>query len=215
MANDLVSNFGLDRERISVINNPISIKIDCASEDKTVLPKIRNDEQLILFIGSLTPQKGVHCLIDAFKLCVELNPRLMLSIVGQGPLDEQLKKKVKQLGIHEKVFFEGFVSDVEACYSNANVTVLPSIYEGFPNVLVESIAMGTPVVAFDCPSGPGEIIIDGVNGFVAEYLAVDDLARKISKALNCNWDSKKIKTSAERFDRDHIITEYIKEIDRH
>ncbi len=214
MANDLASNVGLDRKRISVINNPITIKTDCVSEDKAILPKTRDDRQQILFIGSLTPQKGVCLLIDAFKLCVESNPRLTLCVVGQGPLEKQLKAQVKRLEMQEKIFFESFVSNVEAYYSNAYVTVLSSIYEGFPNVLIESLAMGTPVVAFDCPSGPEEIIIDGINGYLAKYLDVEDLSTKLSEALNRNWDSKKIKTSAERFDSDYIITEYIKEIDR-
>jgi len=70
------------------------------------------------------------------------------------------------------VGFEGFKKDMIPYYLSAKATVLTPLYEGFPNVLVESITLGTPAIAFNCPSRPSEIIVDGINGFLVIMLFI-------------------------------------------
>ena len=72
---------------------------------------------------------------------------------------------------------------------HANATLLTSLYEGYPNVLIESIAMNTPVVSFDCPGGPREIVKDGVNGYLAKHLDVNDF-KKILNLLQTKFNYK-------------------------
>ena len=208
MANDLVSNFGLKRSQISVINNPSTLPI--GDIGRKTISSGEKDGREILYVGRLSYRKANHFLIDAFALCLKHKPNLTLRLVGDGPSEEDLRTQVQHLGIGDKVIFEGFINDVASFYSNADVTVLTSLCEGFPNVLVESISLGTPVVSFDCPSGPSEIIIDGLNGYLTKYLDADDLAKKITDALNRKWDREKIKNSAVKFDSNFIIDKYLK-----
>ena len=110
--------------------------------------------------------KGFHHAIKAFACIVEKYPYLRLKIVGKGSQEKNLKKIAEKYSVLKKVDFEGFHKEIIPYYLHARVTILPSLYEGYPNVLIESISMNTPVIAFDCPSGPNEIIIDGVNGYL-------------------------------------------------
>ena len=81
---------------------------------------------------------------------LEKQKNLKLRIIGQGELENELKEYVSESNMNEYVNFEGFKTDLISFYKQAKLTILTSIYEGFPNVLLESIAVGTPVVSFDC-----------------------------------------------------------------
>lgn len=211
MSDDLISNFGIKQSQISVINNPSTLSV----ENLEFQPSISSQKgvQEILCVGGLSQRKANHFLIEAFSRCLKHKQNLILRFVGEGPTEQALKAKVNDLGISNKVFFEGFVNDMVDYYQNADLTVLTSLCEGFPNVLVESISLGTPVVSFDCPSGPREIIINGLNGYLARYLDVNDLTEKIIDALDHKWDHKKIIDSASRYDYNHIIEKYLKLIE--
>lgn len=95
-------------------------------------------------------------------------------------------------------------------YLNANATVLSSLYEGFPNVLIESIALGTPVLAFDCPSGPKEIIENGINGYLVEFKKVGEMAEKIELLIENSFHPDRVKITSDKFLIENVIKHYEK-----
>ena len=122
--------------------------------------------------------------LEAFAGISNKFPNLRLKIVGQGRLESHLKQIAIDNGVKDLVDFEGFQKDMIPYYLNARATVLTSIYEGYPNVLVESITLRTPVVAFDCPSGPSEIVKDKINGYLVKYQDVKELKEKLNLILS-------------------------------
>ncbi|SEM66027.1 Glycosyltransferase involved in cell wall bisynthesis [Mesobacillus persicus] len=205
MKEDLVQYYNFKPEKINVINNPVSNKLENYGDSCSVVKK--NDE--ILFVGRLSKQKGIQNLLEALKICLKEVPELKLRIVGEGPLEKEISSLIKKMGIEKSVIMEGFCNDIAPHYANAKVTVLSSLYEGFPNVLVESISVGTPVVSFDCPSGPSEIIRHDINGYLVEYLNIQDLANKIMLALRKEWDIEIIKNSSTPFKKESIVDKYL------
>jgi glycosyltransferase involved in cell wall biosynthesis len=170
---------------------------------------LENDkENYILCIGRLVPVKAFNYAIEAFARIIVDNPFLRLKILGQGILEKELKQQTKDLNISDKVDFEGYHKDIIPYYLHARLTVLTSLYEGFGCVLNEPIALGTPVVAFDCSGGPKEVIQSGVNGYLVRYKDVDHLTECIKLALNRQWDTKTIRATAGRFSSERIIDEY-------
>ena len=133
--------------------------------------------------------------------------------MGEGTLKNELITKINCLSIQDNVIFQGFQTEIFEYYYNASVTALSSHFEGFPNVLIESITVGTPVVAFDCPSGPSEIVIDGVNGFLVEYMNVEELAEKLCTTLEHNWDFRSIQETSNIYSPDVITKKYIDTIE--
>ena len=128
-------------------------------------------------------KKAFHYAIDAFAGIKNNFPNLRLKIVGQGSLEKELKQRVVDLNIEDWVDFEGFHINIIPYYLYARKTILTSVYEGYPNVLIESIAMNTPVVSFNCPSGPSEIIKNGINGYLVNYKDTNDLKKKMVTLL--------------------------------
>lgn len=202
MKGDLVKNFGFKAEQIYTINNPLS---DVYERELDAKPESDRDNYL-LFVGRFEKQKGIDKLLEAFSNISDKNIKLFL--FGKGSQEENLKLQAKRLGISERVLFFPFDKKIIRYYRKAKLTVMSSIFEGFPNVLAESIACGTPVVSFDLPSGPREIIVEGVNGYLAQYLNEDDLAKKIDAAISAKWNYKEIKSSAQRFSKKKILPKY-------
>ena len=145
---------------------------------KNNLNLIQKKKNYLLCIGRLEKQKAFHLAIEAFAGIADKFPNLRLKIVGKGSLEKELKQKVIDCQVTSRVDFDGFKKDITKYYLHANATLLTSLYEGYPNVLIESIAMNTPVVSFDCPGGPREIVKDGVNGYLAKHLDVNDFKKK-------------------------------------
>ena len=210
MKHDLVDYFGLNDDKITVINNPINQNIESFVKDHD-LSKIKKQDYL-LCIGRLSKAKAFHFAIRSFAVILPEFPGLRLKIVGKGPMEMQLKELAYDLGVFKNIDFEGFQPDVIPYYLNAKITVLTSLFEGFPNVLVESIALGTPVVAFNCSSGPSDIVQNGVNGFLVRYKDITHLKECLRSALTLKWDIHAINRSVLRYKSDAIITEYEKVI---
>jgi len=127
---------------------------------------------VIINVGRLTKQKGQRHLLESFAaLSREREARLV--IIGEGVKDEgegeALPRMARKLGIADRVRFLGFRDNPYKYMARSDVFVLSSLYEGFPNVLVEAMACRCPVVAYNCPSGPSEILSAGRKKGEAEY----------------------------------------------
>jgi glycosyltransferase involved in cell wall biosynthesis len=205
MKSDLMINYDLNDSSVIIIHNPVPSKIVSFLQNSK---EIYIKENYLLCIGHLEKVKAFHYAIDGFARICRDYPYLRLKILGDGSLKGQLRQQAERLKIEEKIDFEGYRQDVIPYYVHANVTVLTSLYEGFPNVLVESIALGTPVLSFDCQSGPAEIIQDGINGYLVRYQDTEYLAACLRKAIGRKWDPVAVRSTAERFAFTTILDEY-------
>ncbi|MDA8791588.1 glycosyltransferase, partial [Candidatus Pelagibacter bacterium] len=206
MRDDIISIYPKLTHKTEVIFNPIPIQlIDYAN--KNDLSKVKK-ENYLLCIGRLEKIKGFHHAIKAFAGIVKKYPYLQLKIVGKGSEESNLKQLAKDYSVSDKVDFEGFKKDIIPYYLKARVTILPSLYEGYPNVLIESISMNTPVIAFDCPSGPNEIIIDGRNGYLVKNQDVDDLKKKMLNFPYDKFDYKDLVNSIKKNNISKVYKQY-------
>lgn len=161
--------------RIDIVHNiglPLPAQLVAAEPD---LPARVPGRTRFLACGRLVEQKGYPVLLKAFARVVA-EQDAELHILGVGPLQPTLKRLAANLGIAERVRFLGFRSNPFAHMEAADVFVLSSLWEGFGNVIVEAMAMGTAVVSTRCPHGPDEIITDGEDGILVPVGDAEALA---------------------------------------
>tara|TARA_B100000989_G_scaffold298980_1_gene291605 strand:+ start:2479 stop:4650 length:2172 start_codon:yes stop_codon:yes gene_type:complete len=182
MREDLISVHPQLKDNSSVIYNPVAKHIEDYANSND-LNNIKKRDYL-LCVGRLEKQKAFHYAIEGFAGIASKFPNLRLKIVGKGRLEKELRQNAIDFGVEDRVDFEGFQKHMIPYYLYAKATLLTSIYEGYPNVLVESITLKTPVVAFDCPSGPSEIIKDEINGYLVKYQDVEELKEKLISVLS-------------------------------
>lgn len=119
----------------------------------------------LLTVGRLQAQKNHAGLIDAMDELVHRRQRdVQLVICGQGPLESALRDQIQRLNLTDSITLAGFVKNPYPYYRTADIFVLPSLFEGSPNTLIEAMALGTPAIAADCQTGPREILADGRFG---------------------------------------------------
>jgi glycosyltransferase involved in cell wall biosynthesis len=148
------------------------------------LPDIVSERQhLIVAVGRLAKQKGFDLLLKAFSEIASEHESWNVVVVGEGAEKDSLLRLRDQLGLAERVQFIGYVRDVESWMAKASLVVQPSRFEGFPNVLLESMGMGAAVISADCPSGPAELIVDGVNGRLVPVEDVGALAKSMAELM--------------------------------
>jgi len=164
--NDLINHFGLKVEKIQVIYDPVDLeRIRTLSQEKVSHPWFENGTPIILSAGRLTAQKDYPMLIKAFTLVKSEIPAKLV-ILGDGPEMPRLKKLTHRLGIAQEVAFLGYQQNPYKYMRYATLFALSSRFEGFGLVLVEAMALGLPVVATRCPSGPDEILENGTHGLL-------------------------------------------------
>lgn len=148
------------RPAVTVIRNPV------VAEGESRQSPLQVPKPFMLAAGRLVPQKGFDILIRAFALVARECEQLRIAIAGEGPAAQTLRDLVAQLRLDDRVLFLGTVRDLQTLMQQAEGFILSSRYEGFPNVLLEALASGLPVVATDCPGGPREILRDGEFGLL-------------------------------------------------
>ncbi|GLR72890.1 glycosyltransferase [Agaribacter marinus] len=177
-------------------NAVVSIDILKSSENNTDGWRFSN---YFIAIGRLVEQKGFDMLIDAYALSKKKDPTLpKLVIVGDGVDRKMLESKITTKNLEHSIFLAGYTINPYFALSNAEAFILSSRHEGMPTVLVESLALNTPVIAFDCPTGPGELI-NPKNGLLVDNANVGALSEAIT-----NWSSLPNKNLAESVEHFHF-----------
>jgi glycosyltransferase involved in cell wall biosynthesis len=196
-------------EGSSIIHNPAydsSINKKC--RDPVDHDWLNDDnKKVIISVGNLKPQKDYPTMLRCIS---ELQDKseMYLVILGKGKQKENLMKLADELGIQDRISFEGFVNNPYSYMSKADVFALSSEWEGFGNVIVEAMACGTPVVCTDCPGGASEILNDGKYGSLVPVGDEEALASAIWEMLNNPTDSSTLKSRAKDFDVRHIVDQY-------
>ncbi|MFA9460556.1 glycosyltransferase [Thiohalorhabdus sp. Cl-TMA] len=152
---------------------------------------------VVLSVARFAPQKDLPTLLKAVAKARQSRP-LRLIMLGKGPEKEAIQQEVRRLGLEEVVAMPGHVSNPYAWMARADLLALSSAWEGSPNVLIEALALGTPVVSTDCPSGPAEILENGRYGRLVPVGDSSALAEAICRSLDHPLD----------FDRDEATRPY-------
>ncbi len=138
--------------------------------------------RVVAAVGRLDHQKGFEVLIDAFARSATGRPEWSLVMLGSGPDRDALVAQISRLGLSERILLPG-IGDSAALFARAEVFATATRLEGFPNALLEAMASGLPVVATDCPSGPAEIVREGVDGYLVPVDDRDALADALNQLL--------------------------------
>ncbi len=216
VAEDLRNEVSVPPGKIKVIYNPlVGQRLYKDSENELPHPWFQSGEPpVVLGIGRLDKVKDFHTLIDAFVLSIKIKS-IRLVILGEGEQRDELQAKIDAYGIGDLVSLPGFVNNPLPFMKKAGVFVLSSISEGLPGVLIQALAIGTPVVATNCPSGPDEILESGRWGALVPI--GDPLA--MSEAMVSVIGSKQERPICEvreycedRFGVDSVTESYMEEL---
>lgn len=195
MKNDLINYYGVNKKLVYVVENPVDVK-----KIQHLITKVNdftfpfsNEKINLVAVGALRSQKGFDKLIKAVHL---LDSQYHLYIIGDGKEREQLENLTHTLQLNDKVTFLGFHTNPYVYMNHADLVILSSNYEGFPNVILEANVCGKYVIAFKCPGVNQEIINEGINGTLIECGNVEKLAQGIMKSSTLKDKSKIIQTTS-------------------
>ncbi len=167
------------RVPVEILPNPVRLaKGTEASEPRRGLPK------KLIAVGRLVRQKGFDILIAAFAKIAGRHPDWVLAIYGEGGERARLEAQIGACGLSERILLEGVSKQIEGVYAGADLFVLPSRFEGYPNALIEALAAGCPVVATDCPGATAEILGRGRFGMLVPPEDADALAAALDHMMS-------------------------------
>lgn len=191
---------------IVAIPNPMEMPDSPASYDA--------DSHLILSSGRLTYQKGFDLLVEVASKVLPGHPDWTWMILGEGEDRPMLEQKIRDAHLDGRLVLKGRVDDVDSYYRRSAMFVMTSRFEGLPMVLLEAKAHRLPLVSFDCPTGPAEIIEDGVNGTLVPPGDVDSMAAAVNELIESQ--AKRVEYSAmsgsnaNRYDINTIMQNWIR-----
>lgn len=210
VADDMATYTGLPRESINVVPSPV-VPAELFTEEQPLPehPWLQNKSKpVILGVGELCMRKDFTTLIQAFaKVREQLDCRLI--ILGRGRQKDELTALCQSLGVSEHVDFPGFVADPYHYMAHADLFAFTSRWEGLGFVIIEALAVGTPVVATDCPSGPREILEDGKYGPLVTVGNVEALSQNILTTLHAPLAREILQQAARPYEIENSTTAYI------
>lgn len=167
--------FEKNLDNVEYIPNYIS-KI---SEKKSLL-----NNKVIISVGRLEEQKGYDILIEICSKLLPDYPEWKLKIFGEGNLRKKLEEQIRKNNMGNQILLMGTTNEIEKEYLKSDIYVMSSRFEGMPMVLLEASSYGLPLISFDCPNGPSDIIEDSVNGYLVRNFDKEEMLRKTEKLIN-------------------------------
>jgi glycosyltransferase involved in cell wall biosynthesis len=210
VAEDLIGVYGLPRERIHVIYNPVNIhELQSKAEESTDHPWFAAGKPPVLLgVGRLTAAKDYVTLIRAFSL-VRQQRNVRLVIAGEGEERSRLETLIKELDLVADVDLPGFIQNPISLMARARIFILSSNREGLPNALIQAMFVGTPLISTDCLSGPREILQGVQNSRLVPVGNATTLAKAIFSFLD-NDITATTPPAAGRFASETVINSYLK-----
>jgi len=203
----------VSENRISVIYNPVDIvRVIQLSKEEVSHSWFLDDVPIIIGIGRLSRQKGFNYLMQAIHILAMRGIECRLVLLGTGSEENNLKKLASDLGLTDRIQILGFQQNPYQYLAHSTVFMLSSLYEGFPNVLLEALALGTPSIATRCPTGPEELVTDGVDGVLVPPADEHALATAIERMLSDNALRARLSEAGKKrstdFAVEHIVKQY-------
>lgn len=198
-----------DNNKSFIINNPLDLnKIKSRSFEESIDPVFIHGKFLIS-IGRLVPKKNMDIIIKAFSEIKDLYADLNLIIVGDGPEKDNLDQLIVSLGLKERVFMTGNLSNPYPYLKKAEIFILASQWEGFGMVIVEALCLGIPVIATDIDAGPRQILGNHEFGTLIKPNSVEALKDAIIMNMDVTHNTQRLVDRANDFDKAGITTEYL------
>jgi glycosyltransferase involved in cell wall biosynthesis len=210
VADDVLAITGLPRERVCVVRNPVwTPELARLAQGAVDHPWLQtNDMPVILGAGRLTRQKDFATLIQAFARLRSQRP-CRLILLGEGDYRARLESLASELNVRDDVSLPGFIANPYAWIARARLFVLSSLWEGSPNVLTEALALGVPVVATDCPSGPREILKNGEYGKLVPMGDAAALAQAMAETLERPLPRERLQEAARLYTVEESVRGYL------
>lgn len=195
----------IDKSKVFIIQNPV----DTPDRTHPSVKLANGGDRKITALGRFVPAKGFDLLLRAFAHCSHGISGWRLEILGEGVERKKLERLALELNISDRLDMPGMVSSPITFLEQSELFVLSSRLEGFPNSLLEAMACGLPVISFDCPSGPSEIIQDGYNGLLVENGNICALSEAIERLAGDEEERARIgaaaASSSQRFSMERIM----------
>ena len=173
MRDEFVEILGMDKTKVELVYNPINLEI-IRKKAENVNPKYGNylKEDYFLQVSRLTQQKQPEHLVDIYYKLKQRGIKEKLYFIGNGEKVKLIRQKIKEYNLEDDIILLGQIENPYPFFKNAKLFLHTAKYEGLPTVLLESLAFGTPVVAYDCPTGPKDIL--GKNSEYGELIPLND-----------------------------------------
>ena len=190
MKNEFVDILGMDKTKVELVYNPINLKI-IREKAENVNPDYEKylKENYFLQVSRLTQQKQPEHLVDIYYKLKQRGIKEKLYFIGNGEKIELIKQKIKEYKLENDVILLGQIENPYPFFKNAKLFVHTAKYEGLPTVLLESLAFGTPVISYDCPTGPKDIL--GKNSEYGELIPLNDKDEFVEKVYELMNNNKK------------------------
>lgn len=205
----MICEYHLPEAKVRTIHYGIDEKKFPSRNPNEIRKRLGIPKDVIVFgtIARLTEQKGHRYLVEAMPKIIKSFPRVVFLCIGDGPLRTSLIQLAQDRGVLSYIQFLGFQSDVPSLLSIMDVFVLPSLYEGFPNAVLEAMACGKPVVA-TCVDGTPEAVIHGETGFLVPSQNPEALAEALIRMARNPSLRKKMGKNGKRRIYEHFLLEH-------
>jgi glycosyltransferase involved in cell wall biosynthesis len=195
-------------QRVTVIQNAVNWPL--LGQEPRISPSVlyQSERRLLLAAGRLTAIKGFDWLIEAFSILADKRPDWDLAILGEGSLRTTLEGQIRESGLEHRIFLPGRAGNIGEWYERADLYVMSSRSEGFPNTLVEAMAHGLAAVSFDCDTGPRDIIRHELDGLLVPQANVAELTAALDRLMSDTLTRQRFAARAvevrERFSMERI-----------